>query len=193
VTIAIRVAVLFAALGASSACQSPPALEARVPRLALLGTDGAKHDLAEEARSARLIVLFFSSWSCPCQTVHDARIRELYSRYHPLGVDVLAVDSETVGSMPRAKEEAARRGYDFPVLLDAGGALARALGAEYATESFVLDSTGIVRYHGGLDSDRNELRDDALPYLRNALDDLLAGKSPRTAESKALGCALQTW
>jgi hypothetical protein len=52
---------------------------------------------------------------------------------------------------------------------------------------------GIVRYHGGLDSDRNELHDDALPYLGNALDDLLAGKSPRTAESKALGCALQTW
>jgi peroxiredoxin len=193
VKVAIHAALLFAALGVSSACQRPPAFEAAAPRLVLPGTDGAKHDLAEEARSARLLVLFFSAWTCPCQTVHDVRIRELYSRYHPLGVDVLAVDSETAGSMSRAKEEVVRRGYDFPVLLDAGGALARALGAQYATESFVLDPTGVVRYHGGVDSDRNELHDDARPYLQNALDDLLAGKSPRTAESKALGCSLQTW
>jgi hypothetical protein len=79
------------------------------------------------------------------------------------------------------------------VLVDPGGVLARALGAEYATESFVLDAAGAVRYHGGLDSDRKQLHDDARPFLQDALDDLLAGKPLRTAESKALGCALQTW
>jgi hypothetical protein len=79
------------------------------------------------------------------------------------------------------------------VLVDTGGTLARALGAEYATESFVLDGAATVVYHGGLDSDRKQLHEDARPFLRNALDDLLAGKPLRTAESKALGCALQTW
>jgi peroxiredoxin len=191
--IALRAVPLLAILSTNGGCAKPTALEAPVPRLVLSGTDGTKHDLAEEARSARLTVLFFSAWNCPCQAVHDARIRELYARYHPLGVDVFAVDSEVKGSIARDKEEAARRGYAFPVLVDTGGMLARAVGAEYATESFVLDRTGIVRYHGGLDSDRKQLHDDARPFLRDAVDDLLAGKALRTSESKALGCALQTW
>ena len=192
-TRALRVTLFAACLFCGSACATRTALQAPVPRLVLSGTDGAKHDLAEEARSARLTVLLFSAWGCPCQAFHDARIRELYAHYHPLGIGVFAVDSEVSGSVARDSEEARRRGYAFPVLIDVGGALAHAVGAEYATESFVLDSTGVVRYHGGLDSDRNELHDDAQPYLRNALDDLLAGKSLRAAESKALGCGLQTW
>ncbi len=191
--LARRVALLLAVLFASSACQKSHALDAPVPRLVLLGTDGVKHDLAEDARSAHLTVLFFSAWHCPCQAVHDARIRELYAHYHPLGVEVFSVDSETGASVEHDKDEAAHRGYPFPVLVDPGGELARAVGAEYATESFVLDSQGIVRYHGGLDSDRKELHADAEPYLRDALDDLLAGKSLRAREKKALGCALATW
>jgi peroxiredoxin len=193
VTSARRGALLFALLATSGACQRRAALEAPVPRLVLAGTDGASHDLADEARSARLTVIFFSAWSCPCQTVHDARIREWYARYHALGVDVFAVDSEVGGSLAHDKEEATRRGYAFPVLIDTGAALARAVGAQYATESFVFDAAGVVRYHGSLDSDRNELHADAKPYLRDALDDLLAGSPPRTAESKALGCGLQMW
>lgn len=186
-------ALLCVTLAASVACQRPAALHATVPRLVLSGTDGSPHDLADEARSARLTVLLFSAWKCPCQAVHDARIRELAAHYQPLGVHVLAIDSEVGGSVARDTQEAERRGYGFPVLVDTGGALARAVGAEYATESFVLDSRGLVAYHGGFDSDRKQLHDDARPFLRDALDDLLAGTPLRTAESKALGCALQTW
>ena len=89
--------------------------------------------------------------------------------------------------------EAARRGYPFPVLHDPGARLAWALGAEYATYAVVLDPEGRIRYHGGVDSDKGHLHDDAVPYVRNALDDLLAGRAPRVAEAKTLGCSLETW
>lgn len=189
----LRLAFLLTVIATSIACQRPSAVHAPVPRLVLSGTDGRPHDLSDEARSARFTVLFFSAWGCPCQSVHDARIRELSARYRSRGIHVFAIDSELGGSIARDTVEAERRGYAFPVLVDPGGVLARALGAEYATESFVLDATGAVRYHGGLDSDRKQLHDDARPFLQDALDDLLAGKPLRTAESKALGCALQTW
>jgi hypothetical protein len=57
----------------------------------------------------------------------------------------------------------------------------------------VLDAQGRLRYHGGIDSDRSHLHDDAQPYLGDALVDLLSGRSPRVAEGKTLGCALRTW
>jgi peroxiredoxin len=118
---------------------------------------------------------------------------DLFARYHTRGVDIYAVDSEVGGSLEDDAAKAKAHGYGFPVLRDEGARLARALRAEYATESFVIDRQGVVRYHGGFDSDRKSLRDDAEPLLQNALDDLLQGRAPRAAETKALGCALQTW
>ena len=109
----------------------------------------------------------------------------------PARVRILAVDPEIDASLERDRAEAERRRYPFPILLDRGGGLARSLGATYAGYAVVLDRDGGVRYRGGIDADRVRMRDDATPYLSDALSDLLAGKTPRVAESKTLGCALR--
>ena len=69
--------------------------------------------------------------------------------------------------------------------------MAESLGAEFASHTVVVDAAGQIRYSGGIDSDSTRLHDDAKLYLRDALDDLLAGKRPRVARSEALGCALE--
>jgi peroxiredoxin len=183
---------LFLVALASTSCARPALLGTKVPSSPLPGTDGAAHPL-EPTGGARLTVLFFFANHCPCQAAHDARLRDTYASYHPRGVEILAVDSEVGATAERDAAEAVKRQYPFPILIDHGGALARRLGAEYATEAFVLDRDGAVRYHGGIDSDKRTLHDDATPYLREALEDLLADRQPRHPESKALGCALQTW
>ncbi len=175
-----------------AACAPPQALGTKLPPQALAGTDGAAHAVTPET-AARYTVLFFFADHCPCQAAHDARLRELYALYHPRGIDVFAVDSEVKATLERDRNEATERLYPFPILLDPGGALARRVGAEYATEAFVVDRDGVVRYHGGIDSDKRTLHPDATPFLRDALDDLLAERPLRHTESKALGCALQTW
>jgi hypothetical protein len=54
----------------------------------------------------------------------------------------------------------------------------------------LVDTSGRVMYRGGIDSDRSHLRDDATPYLQNAIEDALAGRSLRNPEAKTLGCSL---
>ncbi len=174
------------------ACAPPPVVNTKLTFPPLPGTDGATHALAPTG-DTRLTVLFFFASHCPCQAVHDDRLRDLYTRYHAHGVDMLAVDSELGASAARDEDERIKRAYPFPILIDHGGALARRVGAQYATETIVVDRFGEVRYHGGIDSDKWTLHDDATPFLRNALDDLLANAAPRRTESEALGCALQTW
>jgi hypothetical protein len=168
-------------------------VDTRLTPFELQASDGRPRSLPPPAGGARLTVLVFSAWHCPCQTAHDPRLGALYARYHGQGVDFFLVDSELGGQLAIDAAKAHERGYSFPVLLDPGASLARTLHAEYATESFVIDREGTVRYHGGLDSDRTTVHEDAVPLLANALDDLLLGKTPRSAETKALGCALQTW
>jgi peroxiredoxin len=179
----------FAALALALAACAPAAAPPRsIPERALLGTDGQTHLLVDPA--ARVTVIEFFSAHCPCQAEHDARLRDLAAAYTPRGVAFVAVDSERGAGVEADRAQAERRGYPYPILVDPGGAVARALRAEFATFTVVVDRDRRVLFAGGIDSDRSHTTDDAIPYLRDALDDALAGRPVRHTDAKALGCAL---
>lgn len=184
VAIAIAIAVAVAACGA-------PARSARFPEAALVDADGTTRDLRSLISQSPFTVITFFSDRCPCQSAHDARLVALHAKYSSRGVQFLVVDSEADASPERDANEARRRGYPFSIFVDARGVFARAIGAEYATYTVIVDARGAVRYAGGIDSDRTHLTARATPYVADALDDLLAGAAPRTREGKVLGCALQ--
>jgi hypothetical protein len=145
--------------------------------------------LATLARANKLTVVIFYAATCPCFSAHVERLRQLQAELGPRGVGFLVVDSERHG--PREPPLPAEVAPGLPLLRDESAVLAKRLGALYATESYILDPAGKVRYQGGVDSDRKYLRPDAQPYLRHALLKLLAGDAPELATSKALGCALR--
>jgi peroxiredoxin len=186
----IRAALLAGIVAMIAACAPPPRSPSRLPDATLLTSDGP-HRLAEIVKPGHVTVIVFFSAECPCQAAHDARLRELAVAYRGRGVDVVAVDSEAGASLDRAEKEAKARSYPFPILADPSGALADALGAEFATYTVVVDGEGRVRYRGGLDSDRTHVTDDASLWVRDAVDHLLAGGSPDPTEAEALGCALR--
>jgi hypothetical protein len=139
---------------------------------------------------ARLTAFVFFSAHCSCMDAHDDRLRALADAYGPRGVQFVMIDSEATATPAADAAEASRRGYPFAIVVDPGAKLAGALGADYATYSVVADYAGRVRYRGGIDSDRIRLHEDAVFYLRDAIDDLLAGREPRVRIGKTLGCAL---
>lgn len=182
---------LFAAILATATAGCAPAAPPAVPAITVARADGNDVAFPKALEDAPYTVLIFYADACPCFRVHDERIRALASTYGPRGVRFYVVDSE-VGATPERDAAASRERNLPPILIDRGAKLADALGAEYATYSVVLDREGHVRYRGGIDSDKTHLTDGATPYLRNAVDDLLAGHDPKVAEGKALGCSLQT-
>src|SRR5262249_9230239 len=153
----------------------------------LAGTDGASHALRRAPPGARATVITFFSAHCPCQRAHDERLVALASRYGPSGVAFLAVDSEADSSLAADVAEAKARRLPFPILSDPTGAVANAFGAQCATYSVLVDTTGRILYRGGIDSDKNHVHADATPYLAIAIDQWLAGRTPDPAESKAFG------
>jgi hypothetical protein len=184
------------ALALSAWLSLATALSARAQSPAPQGGDavlrdesGAAVSLAELTRAHKLTVVVFYAVACPCFAAHVERLRQLASELGPRGVGFVIVDSERhAKSDPPVPREVAP---GLPIFRDEGGSLARRLGASYATESFIEDATGHVRYRGGIDTDRKYLRPDAEPYLRQALLKLLAGQGPPFATTKALGCALR--
>jgi Redoxin len=178
---------------ALAGCGSVPIGDPRVPSTPLVAPGGSPLDALQLVARAPLTVLVFFSRECHCLEQHDRRLRDLYDAYHPRGVQVVMVDSEVRATPEVDAAEAARRGYPFPLVIDREARLAYALDARYATYSVIVNAEGRVLYRGGIDSDRTHLHDASTPYLRNALDDLLAGHEPRVAEAKTLGCSLEKW
>ena len=183
--VALGVVVLAACARAPVTPGSP------VPELRAIDTHGAEIDVRAAARDANVTVIEMFSAHCPCQRVHDKRLEAMFEEYEAKGVRFFAIDAERGASPERAKAEAAARGYRFPLLADPSGGTARALGAEAATHTVVLDREGRIRYSGGIDSDRVNLTDDARLYVHDAVEDLLAGREPRVTVGRTLGCALE--
>ena len=170
----------------ASACAPLPST---VASFSLPGTDGTAHVVD----GTHPTVLVFFSEHCPCMRAHDPRLIALGDEYSPRNVRFFAVDSEVGASVASDEAHARERGYPFPILVDGGAHIARLLGAEYATYTVILDPRGNVLYRGGFDSDHTHLSPRSTPYVREALDDIVAGRPVRHPRTDALGCALQTW
>ena len=180
-------ALLFVAAALGCAAEST----ARVAPTTLHGTDGRGHALPDPNAETRYTVVLFLARGCEYVDLHAERLRALTVRLRVRGVAFYGVDPEVGAELEVHRETSQRLG--FPVLVDPGARLAKRLGARSSGYAVVLDPSGGVHYRGAIDSDRATLNDDAEPYLSNALDDLLAGRPVRRAETRALGCVLRTW
>jgi peroxiredoxin len=164
------------------------------PPFELPGVDGEQHALADYAE-ADVLVLIQSCNHCPYVQAWEGRMNTIAREYASRGVRVIAICSNDAASHPedgfpamvaRAREQ----DFAFDYLHDEDQALARALGSERTPEVFVFDRDRRLAYHGAIDDDRagdNVTR----PYLRDALDALLAGEEPTIAETSAVGCTVK--
>ncbi|MEO8797967.1 MAG: redoxin family protein [Polyangiaceae bacterium] len=180
--------VLCTLLATACAQEAPPAF-ARA-KLAN-ASDGSLTTSSQVANGAKATVFVFYADACPCVAHHIERLRALQSKFAPDGVRFFFVDSEVSASIARDRKLIDERKLPFPILIDDGGIFARGADAEYASYTIVVDASGKVRYHGGIDTDNAHITDDATPFLANALGDLTAGRDVRVKEGKSLGCTLE--
>ncbi len=176
---------------ANAGAASSPHAATGVDALSLVGEGNESIGVRRLTANAKLTVFVFFSPDCHCVSAHETRLRALDERYRPRGAQFFWIDAEAGGSREADSAEARKRGYSFPILLDRDAKLADRLGAEYSSYAVIVDSSGVIRYRGGIDSDKDHLRADATPYLKNAIDDLLARREVGVAETQALGCALR--
>lgn len=185
--------VLALVAGAVVACSTPVSKEPPIPNTGdqrVVETNERTYCVRDLAGRHTFTVLVFFSATCPTVTAHDERVERLARAYVARDVGFYAVASEADVTLEQLKVEARRRGYSFPLVWDAGGALARHLDVRYASQAFVLTRDGSIAYAGSVDSDRRFLHADAKPFLRDALDALLSGAEPEPGDARAYGCAL---
>src|SRR5262249_46615560 len=93
----------------------------------------------------------------------------------------------------KVSAHAQERDIPFPVLKDFDNKVADALGARRTPEVFLLDATRVIRYHGRIDDQYGLNYQRAEPRrrdLKEALDELLAGKAITTSVTETPGCLI---
>ncbi|MHC4875848.1 MAG: redoxin domain-containing protein [Planctomycetota bacterium] len=151
---------------------------------------GKSHSLSDYS-DRRVIVLAFLGTECPLAKLYGTRLGELDRAYRDRGVTILGLNSNQQDSITEIAAYARLHKIDFPLLKDLGNRVADQIDAERTPEIFVLDQSRRVRYHGRVDDqygvgyirDRSEK-----DFLKNAIDDLLAGEDVKTASTEVVGC-----
>lgn len=156
-------------------------------------------DLLGDARGLgefknKAVVICILGTECPLANLYVPRLIELESRYRSKGVQFIAVYPNEADTLDSIAAHANDRDLAFPVLRDCGQALVAELGIERTPAVCVLDSEGALRYRGRVDDQyspaarrpKAEHKD-----LEQAIDAVIAGNSPSSAETITDGCLIQ--
>jgi len=166
----------------------------KVPNFELPATDGTAYSPAS-FRSAKLLVIIFSSNHCPYVASWEDRMIAIGRAYADRGVAFALINSTDASGTPQdsveeMRKRAEERGYPFPYLNDEDQSVARAFGAARTPEVFLFDQDRTLAYHGAIDSDFEESA-DMQNYLREALTSLLIGQRVIVSETPVVGCPIK--
>ncbi|MCA9101544.1 MAG: thioredoxin family protein [Pirellulales bacterium] len=155
----------------------------------LKGCDGEAYSLKDLVDANKATVVVFTCNTCPVAVACEERFIELQKDYEDKGVQLVAISVQD--DLSDMKDRAMSRGFNFPYLLDETQQSARDFGASRTPELFVVDGKGKIVYMGLMDDSPLNAAKVKETYLRDALDAVLAGKTPEVAETKAQGCGIR--
>ena len=193
----MRIVLCFLAAVTGGAASSgrdlvPPAIGAKVADVAMQDVSGHRRTLGEYKHKKAVVAVFVGT-ECPLANLYFPTLAEMQKHYAAKGVQFLAINSNDQDSFADVVAHARERNLPFPVLKDNGHRAADAFGARRTPEAFLLDGNGIIRYRGRIDDQYGYTYRRAAPTrteLKDAVEELLAGKPVARPESECEGCRI---
>ena len=194
----IGVVALVSISGFASAAESIMGQPA--PAFTLTDTTGQARSLAE--LRGKFVVLEWFNNDCPFVGKHygSGNMQRLQADYTARGVVWLTIVSSAAGKQghisPKQGDDIMkqRQSHQTALLLDADGSVGRRYGAKTTPHLFIINPDGALIYAGGIDNIPSTDQADvpkATNYVRQALDEALAGKPVSVPEAKPYGCSVK--
>lgn len=164
----------------------------------LKNVDNKFVSLADYKNEKGAIVIFDCN-TCPYSKAYNARIIALNKKYASKGFPVIAINANDPDMSPgdsfdEMVNEAKKKNYEFPYLVDESQQVARSFGATNTPHVFVLKKEADqfkVAYIGAIDNNSRDASSADKKYVEDAVDALLAGKDVPTTKTKAVGCGIK--
>jgi peroxiredoxin len=170
------------------------------PDFQLPDANGQYHRLS--GFRGKTVVLEWHNHDCPfvVKFYSVGAMQAMQREYRERGVIWLTINSSSPGTQGHVSAEGARElterrdAAPDALLLDPDGVVGRMYDARTSPHMFVIDPQGRVAYDGAIDSIRSSNPDDierAEPYLRNAVEAVLAGREVEPAKTRPYGCSVK--
>jgi peroxiredoxin len=164
----------------------------------LKNVDGKMVSLSDY-QDAKGFVVIFTCNHCPFAIAYQDRIIQINKKYKSQGYPVIAINPNDPVVVPEDSFEnmvlrAKEKKFTFPYLFDETQSVYRQYGAKRTPHVFLLQKQGsdfVVKYIGAIDDNSQDASKVTTPFLSNAIDNLLAGKSPDPELTKAIGCSIK--
>ena len=151
---------------------------------------GQAKSLPALALGKKATVVMFVSTRCPVSNAYNGRMTTLAKKYGALGVSFVGIDSDQNEPKTEVASFTKQQDFPFPVLVDPGNKVSDAYSARVTPETFVINSKGVLVYHGRIDNDQ-DMSSAKTHELADALDATLAGQPIAKAQTKAFGCSIK--
>lgn len=192
-------ACLALVLGAASLAASPD-IGKPAPDFTGTDTQGRTHSLKD--LRGKTVVLEWINDGCPYVQKHygSGNMQKLQKEATANGIVWLTIASSapgTQGHLPPEGHDAFMKKHDAAptaVLLDEEGIIGRAYGAQTTPHMYIITPDGNLAYKGGIDDRPTTDQADiagATNYVRQALDQIAAGKPVDPAVTRAYGCSIK--
>ncbi len=157
----------------------------------LIGVDDKRHSF-DDYKDAKVLVVCFTCNHCPVAQDYEDRFIAFVKKYKDKGVAFVAINVNNIPAdrLPKMKERAKEKGFNFDYLYDPTQKIARDFGATVTPHLFVLDQQRRVAYMGAFDDSRNPAKVKKR-YVIDAVEALLAGEKPSVTETRAFGCTIK--
>jgi peroxiredoxin len=161
----------------------------------LKNVDGKMVSLADYKNAKGYIVVFTCN-HCPYAQLYEQRLINLHRRFAPQGYPVIAINPNNPAiaeedSYEHMKQRATERKFPFAYLYDEKQDVYPRFGATRTPHVFVLDSTRVVRYIGGVDDNAESPGNVKKRYVEGAVNALINGQDPDPSKTKAIGCMIR--
>jgi len=163
------------------------------PDFNLPGVDGKSYSL-ESFKDKKAFVIIFSCNHCPYVQAYEERIKNIQTDYPAIGLAAINPndsDQYEDDSFENMKVRAEKKGFNFPYLRDEEQTTAKAYGASHTPEIFLFDKERKLVFHGKIDDNWKDESKVNSRYLKDAIEELLAGKEISVPETFTIGCTVK--
>ncbi len=192
----VVVAALFINAGKSMApgyAVGDTATDFKLPNI-----DGKMVSMADY-KDAKGFIVVFTCNTCPFANAYEDRIMALDAKYRSKQFPLIAINPNDVTQQPgdtmeEMQKRAKEKNYTFPYLRDDSQEVAKAYGATKTPHLYLLakkEGKLKVEFIGAIDDNPNDPDNVNKRYVEDAIDALLAGKSPAVKEIRAIGCTIK--
>lgn len=164
------------------------------PNFNLQAVDGNYYSL-DSFKEKKLLIVIFSCNHCPYVQAYEERIKLIQEDYKN-DLQIVAINSNDDVTYPEdsfeeMKKRSKHKKFNFPYLRDETQEVAKAYDATHTPEIFLFNEERKLIFHGKIDDNWQDEKNVRSKYLRNAIDEYLAGKNISVPETFTIGCTIK--